>query len=217
MACRARRHGRTRRYRRAHKVRRYRKRTRAARRRPRRRTMRGGWAPLSTGGWRSQEAGPVGCPWKAKPGTWPGVFASAGGDTHGTTVSNHFGLSPSGVGPAAPPESTRNRRQPRAAPLLGGSRCRRRRSRKRRGRRSRRSRGGGHLRPFLPQPITNTMWQAGAAMTGLGNAWSGKVTPPSAYPSVMRQPIDKDYTYIGMKPIDIKQIHLDAADAAARL
>ena len=195
--------------------RRHKRRTRGQRRRHRRprRTMRGGWAPLNTGGWKSQAAGPLGCPWKAKPGTWPGVFAAGGGDTHGATISNHFGLSPTGVGPAAPPLSSRNM----PAPLGGGGHCSLRKKKTSTRKRKKPFRGGGHLRPFLPQPITNTMWQMGAAMNGLGNAWSGKVTPPSEHPSVLNQPIDKNYTYIGMNPIDIKKIHLDAANAAARL
>ncbi len=203
MGRRGRRHRPTRRVVRGRRNRLGSRRARVRRRRPR--TMKGGWAPLNTGGWRSEAAGPVGCAWKAKPGTWPGVFASAGGDTHGATVSNHFGLSPSGVGPAPPPASTRNSRQAPAGALAGGSR------------RTRRSKGGGHLRPFLPQALTNTMWQAGATMTSLGNAWKGKVTPASGHPSVMNQPIDRNYTYIGANPIDVKQIHLNAANAAARL
>jgi hypothetical protein len=54
-------------------------------------------------------------------------------------------------------------------------------------------------------------------MKGLGAAWSGKVLPPSIDPSVLRQPIDKNYTYIGVNPIDIEKIHLAAGDSAARL
>ena len=171
----------------------------------RRRTMKGGWAPLNTGGWRSEAAGPIGCAWGSKPGTWPGVFASAGGDSHGATVSNHFGLSPSGVGPATPPISTRNTRPSPTGARMGGSR------------RTRRSKGGSRLRPFLPQALANSIWQAGATMSSLSNGWKGKVTPAAGHPSVLNQPIDRNYTYIASDPIDVKQIHLDAANAAARL
>ena len=76
--------------------------------------------PTVLTGWKSQAAGPVGCAWKGAPGSWPGVFAAAGGKTGGATVSNHFALSPVGVGPAPPGESTRNVR------FRGGGRTRRR-------------------------------------------------------------------------------------------
>lgn len=207
--------------------------------------MRGGWAPRNLSGWKSQAAGPVGCSWSGEPGSWPGVFASAGGDTNGATVSNHFSLSPNGVGPAVPPESTRNSRHPRPD-QIGGRKGRRRRHSRRHSRRHKRKhksrvrhrqhkhksrrhrqrkhksrrhrrRGGGHLRPFLPQPIANTMWQAGSVLNGLSASWKGKVLSPSANPSVLSQPIDKNYTYISTSPVDIKNIHQQAGTTAASL
>ena len=201
--------------------------------------QRGGWAPLNVGGWRSQAAGPVGCAWVGgEAGTWPGVFGSAGGDTKGATISNHYPLSPAGVGPPPAGAATRNRRFTGFKALKGGKRRRRggargRRRTKvrrcgelggrsgssgsRRRRRPRRSRRGGGLRPLAPQFVANSLWQAGAAMKGLGAAWAGKPLPISVNPSVLRQPIDRNYTYLGSAPVDVEKIHLAAGDSVSRM
>ena len=194
------------------RTRRTRARPRRTRARPRRsRRQRGGWAPLNVGGWRGQAAGPVGCAWNGgKAGTWPGVFAAAGGDTKGATVSNYFGLSPAGVGPAPPGISTRNTRF-RGFKAKGGG------TRRQGGGKRKRARRGGGLRPLAPQFVANSLWQAGAAMKGLGAAWSGKVLPISTNPSVLKQPIDKNYTYLGTPAIDIEKIHLAAGDSVSRM
>lgn len=175
------------------------------------RRQRGGWAPLNTNGWHSQAAGPVGCAWNGgKAGTWPGVFAAAGGDTKGATVSNYFALSPAGVGPSAPGVATRNTRFRGFKSKGGGTR------RAGGGRKARVRRGGG-LHPLAPQFLANTFWQAGAAMKGLGAAWTGKVLPISTQPSVLKQPIDQNYTYLGTPAIDIEKIHLAAGDSVSRM
>ena len=182
------------------------------------RRQRGGWAPANVGGWRSQAAGPVGCGWVGgEAGTWPGVFGAAGGNTHGATVSNYYPLSKNGVGPSYPGASTRNKRFTGFKTQGGGRRRRRRRTRRRRNAGGRRPKRGGGLRPLFPQAIANTFWQAGAAMKGLGASLAGKVFPISAYPSVLRQPIDQNYTYLGTAPVDIEKIHLAAGDSVSRM
>ena len=192
----------------------YLRRTRARRVRRRRKIQRGGWAPLNVDGWRSSAAGPVGCAWNGgKAGTWPGVFAAAGGDTKGATVSNYFALSPAGAGPAPPGKATRNARF-RGFKKRGGGR--RAGTKTKKCGVKRRIRGGG-LHPLAPQFVANSFWQAGAAMKGLGAAWSGKVMPISADPSVLNQPIDKNYTYLGTPSIDIQKIHLAAGDSVSRM
>ena len=193
--------------------------------------QRGGWAPANVGGWRSQAAGPVGCGWVGgEMGTWPGVFGAAGGDTRGATISNHYPLSKNGVGPSYPGASTRNKRFT-GFKMQGGSSCRRRHKTRRRGnarrigkagRRKRvgirgKARRGGGLRPIVPQVVANTFWQAGAAMKGMGAAIAGKVFPISSQPSVLRQPIDQNYTYLGSAPVDVEKIHLAAGDSVSRM
>ena len=148
-------------------------------------------------------------------GTWPGVFGAAGGDTRGATISNHYPLSKNGVGPPPAGVATRNRRFTGFKSQSGGRKMRRSRRRLRRRRRSRHR--GGALRPLVPQVIANAFWQAGAAMKGLGADLAGKVLPPSAEPSVLRQPIDKDYVYLGSPAVDIDAIHANAGTRVARM
>lgn len=51
--------------------------------------MRGGYGP---------GAGPVGYSWKSEPSTWPGAYASNGGNTNGMTFSNYYGYNQQGTG-----------------------------------------------------------------------------------------------------------------------
>lgn len=51
--------------------------------------MRGGYGP---------GAGPVGYAWKSEPSTWPGEYASNGGNTNGMTFSNYYGYNQQGTG-----------------------------------------------------------------------------------------------------------------------
>lgn len=51
--------------------------------------MRGGYGP---------GAGPVGYAWKSDPSTWPGEYASRGGNTNGMTFSNYYGYNQQGTG-----------------------------------------------------------------------------------------------------------------------
>lgn len=51
--------------------------------------MRGGYGP---------GAGPVGYEWKSEPSTWPGAYASNGGNTNGMTFSNYYGYNSQGTG-----------------------------------------------------------------------------------------------------------------------
>ena len=147
-------------------------------------------------------------------GTWPGVFGAAGGNTRGATISNHYPLSKNGVGPPPAGAATRNRRFTGFKSQSGGRKTRRPRAGKMRRRRRHR---GGALRPLVPQVIANAFWQAGAAMKGLGADLAGKVLPPSAQPSVLRQPIDKDYVYLGSPAVDVDGIHTSAGNRVARM
>jgi len=65
-----------------------------------RRIMRGGYGP---------GAGPVGYSWKSDPATWPGAYASHGGNTNGMQLSNYYQYNSSGtgVGGSDPAISTR--------------------------------------------------------------------------------------------------------------
>lgn len=51
--------------------------------------MRGGYGP---------GAGPVGYAWKSDPSTWPGEYASNGGNTNGMTFSNYYDYNSQGTG-----------------------------------------------------------------------------------------------------------------------
>lgn len=51
--------------------------------------MRGGYGP---------GAGPVGYAWKSEPSTWPGAYASSGGNTNGMAMSNYYGYNSQGTG-----------------------------------------------------------------------------------------------------------------------
>jgi hypothetical protein len=64
------------------------------------RIMRGGYGP---------GAGPVGYSWSPNPSSWPGVYASTGGNTNGTTTSNYYSYNSdgTGVGGSDPAISTR--------------------------------------------------------------------------------------------------------------
>lgn len=63
--------------------------------------MKGGYGP---------GAGPVGYAWKGDNSTWPGAYASSGGNTNGMTFSNHYGYNSqgTGVGGLDPAISTRS-------------------------------------------------------------------------------------------------------------
>jgi len=63
--------------------------------------MKGGYGP---------GAGPVGYAWKPDPSSWPGAYASSGGNTNGMTLSNHYGYNSqgTGVGGLDPAVSTRS-------------------------------------------------------------------------------------------------------------
>ena len=51
--------------------------------------MKGGYGP---------GAGPVGYAWKSDPSTWPGEYASKGGNTNGMTFSNYYDYNSQGTG-----------------------------------------------------------------------------------------------------------------------
>lgn len=67
----------------------YRKTHKSPRRHKKHYRMRGGYGP---------GAGPVGYAWKSDPSTWPGAYASNGGNTNGMTFSNYYGYNSQGTG-----------------------------------------------------------------------------------------------------------------------
>jgi hypothetical protein len=72
-----------------HKIHKTRKIHRKVRKHQKHYRMRGGYGPGS---------GPVGYPWKSDEATWPGAYASSGGNTNGMTFSNHYGYNSQGTG-----------------------------------------------------------------------------------------------------------------------
>lgn len=61
--------------------------------RKQRKIMKGGYGP---------GAGPVGYAWKSDPSTWPGAYASNGGNTNGMTFSNYYQYNTQGTGVGGP-------------------------------------------------------------------------------------------------------------------
>jgi hypothetical protein len=58
-----------------------------------RRVMKGGYGP---------GAGPVGYSWKSDPASWPGAYASQGGNTNGMQLSNFYKYNSTGTGVGGP-------------------------------------------------------------------------------------------------------------------
>jgi hypothetical protein len=175
----------------------------------------------------------VGYPWVGgSVKSWPGVKVALGGSTGGTTMSNHFKLSPyggavGGFDPAIPTgdyPNTGNPNFPASNPtgllhptgmLKGGKRKkagkRKTNRRKKRGKKTRKQRGGG----IIPQDLVNLGRGVGYGAESLYRGFVGKGSPVS--PSPYNQPIDKNYDYIGGLPPNVPKIFKDAGKSVAAL
>lgn len=151
----------------------------------------------------SPSAGPVGYSWDgSNESTWPGVAVTQGTNTQGTTMSNHFSLSPNGVvvGGLEPAKSTVDSRI--QAPKMHGG--------KRKGRKN--MKGGFY------QEILNLGRGVQYGLNGGYYDLMGKNQPLSENPyPTQGQPINKDYMFIGSKPADVRQIYIDANNKIAKV
>ena len=145
-----------------------------------RKSMRGGMVS-------SPAAGPVGYSWEGgNEATWPGVGASHGIDTQGTTMSNHFGLSPNGI-------------------VVGGVNINSSMTGGKRGKGKRGNMKGGFF-----QEIVNLGRGAQYGVNGGYFDLTGKQQPLSQNPYPTDQPINKTSSFIGGIPPDVKEIYKDA-------
>ena len=166
-----------------------------------RKSMRGGMVS-------SPAAGPVGYSWEGgNESTWPGVGASHGINTQGTTMSNHFSLSPNGVvvGGIEPARSTSDDVNINSS-MSGGNRGKRRK-----GHRGKR----GNMKGGFFQEIVNLGRGAQYGINGGYFNLTGKAQPLSQNPYPTDQPINKTVTFIGGTPPDVKEIYKDANMNAA--
>ena len=155
-----------------------------------RKSMRGGMVS-------SPAAGPVGYSWEGgNEATWPGVGASHGIDTQGTTMSNHFGLSPNGivVGGIDPARSTSDDVNINSS-MTGGKRGKGKR---------------GNMKGGFFQEIVNLGRGAQYGVNGGYFDLTGKQQPLSQNPYPTDQPINKTSSFIGGIPPDVKEIYKDA-------
>jgi len=160
-----------------------------------RKSMRGGMVS-------SPAAGPVGYSWEGgNESTWPGVGASHGIDTQGTTMSNHFGLSPNGivVGGIDPARSTSDDVNINSS-MTGGKRGKGKR---------------GNMKGGFFQEIVNLGRGAQYGVNGGYFDLTGKQQPLSQNPYPTDQPINKTSSFIGGIPPDVKEIYKDANMNAA--
>ena len=153
----------------------------------------------------SPAAGPVGYSWQGgNEATWPGVGASHGIDTQGTTMSNHFGLSPNGivVGGIDPARSTSDDVNLNSS-MTGGKRGKRGKGKR------------GNMKGGFFQEIVNLGRGAQYGVNGGYFDLTGKQQPLSQNPYPTDQPINKTSSFIGGIPPDVKEIYKDANMNAA--
>ena len=156
----------------------------------------------------SPAAGPVGYSWEGgNESTWPGVGASHGINTQGTTMSNHFSLSPNGVvvGGIEPARSTSDDVNINSS-MMGGK--------ARKGKKGRKGKYGNMKGGFF-QEIVNLGRGAQYGINGGYFNLSGKTQPLNQNPYPTDQPINKTATFIGGTPPDLKEIYVDANINAA--
>ena len=161
---------------------------RGGQRRTRRR--RGGYGP---------GAGPVGYAWNGGDvGSWPGVYASQGGDTNGAVWSNHYALSPGGVpaGPFDPPISSTNPPS-RLGKLIQA--------------------GGAPLgySEFVPQGLLNAYRVPTTALGNVYNSYVGQHADNSPLP--WNQPIDTSTNLVVNSPPDVLSIQKQADQAVTNI
>lgn len=136
---------------------------------------------------------PIGYPLKGEDiSSWPGVAASAGANTNGMAMSNHYPLSPSGGYLMHYPVSTT---QSNAQPMSGG----------------------GSLLSLVPQDLVNLGRGITGGVVGMVDAWKGEPAQYSSNPT--DQPINEEYyKHIGRTdPINIKKMYLEAGNKVASL
>ncbi len=152
--------------------------------------MRGGYGP---------GAGPVGYAWDGgNVGSWPGVYASQGGDTNGAVWSNYYAPSVTGVsaGPFDPPISSTNPPS-RLGKLVQA--------------------GGAPLgySELVPQELLNVYR---APTTALGNVYNSYVGQHAdASPLPWNQPIDTTTNLVVNSPPDVLSIQQQAGQAVANI
>ena len=151
------------------------------------RKMRGGMVS-------SPAASPVGYSWNGgSPDSWPGVEASKGLDTKGSTMSNHFAVSPNGIvtGGIIPMKQSAGK--------------------KGKSKKGKKQHGG-----FF-QEIQNlgrgTQYSANTTYYD----FIGKNPPLGSNPYPTQQPINVDYKYIGQRPVDVRKIYIDANNTVAKI
>ena len=155
-----------------------------------RKSMRGGMVS-------SPAAGPVGYSWQGgNEATWPGVGASHGINTQGTTMSNHFGLSPNGivVGGIDPARSTSDDVNLNSS-MTGGKRGKRGKGKR------------GNMKGGFFQEIVNLGRGSQYGVNGGYFDLTGKQQPLSQNPYPTDQPINKTTSFIGGIPPDVKEIY----------
>ena len=158
----------------------------------------------------SPAAGPVGYSWEGgNESTWPGVGAGHGINTQGTTVSNHFSLSPNGVvvGGIEQARSTSDDVNINSS-MMGGKARKGKKGRK--GKYGNNMKGGG-----LFQEIINLGRVTQYGLNGGYYNLSGKTQPLSQNPYPTDQLINKTVSFIGGTPPDVKGIYVDANMNAA--
>jgi len=153
----------------------------------------------------SPASGPVGYSWQGgNEATWPGVAASHGINTSGTTMSNHFAVSPNGIAVGGIELARSTTDDFNITPPMGGGR-----SRKRNGNRQK----GGFF-----QEIVNLGRGAQYGINGGYFDLIGKQQPLSQNPFSTEQPINNSSgaTQNLTLPPDVRQIYIDANNNAAK-
>ena len=158
-----------------------------------RKSMRGGMVS-------SPAAGPVGYSWEGgNEATWPGVGASHGIDTQGTTMSNHFGLSPNGIAVGGIELARSTSDDVNMNSSMSGGKGKKRGKGKR-----------GNMKGGFFQEIVNLGRGAQYGVNGGYFDLTGKQQPLSQNPYPTDQPINKTTSFIGGIPPDVKEIYKDA-------
>lgn len=153
----------------------------------------------------SPAAGPVGYSWQGgNEATWPGVAASQGINTSGTTMSNHFAVSPNGIAVGGIELARSTADDVNITPPMGGG------SKKRNGHRQR----GGFF-----QEIVNLGRGAQYGLNGGYFDLVGKHQPLSQNPYPTVQPLNNNNSGATQNltlPPDVRQIYIDANNRVAK-
>jgi hypothetical protein len=143
--------------------------------------LRGGYGP---------GAGPVGFPWKSDESTWPGAYASNGGNTNGMQFSNYYQYNNqgTGVGGLDPAISTRGSLENLYLQSGGG----------------------------IGQDLINLGRQAGYNVNDFISSLNGSVNEASN-PNVTNQPINENYKIINYQNPNINQIISESANKVSNM